>query len=274
MSATINLGPETITRALLANGIVLLVTRTAHTGSLVIHGRLDIGSARDPQDKLGLADFTAGLLNRGTQRRTFAQLHEELESRAASMGFSSGQEGTMFRARALAEDGAFLFGLLAECLSQPLFPAEYTERYRTQLLTALAMRDQEPGDVAGMLLDEMLFPQHPFGRPEDGTMESVKAITREDINAFHRQHYGPARMLVSVAGALEPQQVVELAESTLGTWRSAQQSERLEISAPARLTEQKRRHRFIPEKSQSEVLMANLGPRRADADYQIGRAHV
>ena len=63
--------------------------------------------------------------------------------------------------------------------------------------------------MASLTFDETLFPDHPYGRPEDGYPETVQAITREDILDFHQRHYGPAEMVVVVVGAIAPEQAVE-----------------------------------------------------------------
>jgi zinc protease len=145
-------GPEDITRVELPNGIVMLVRRNDNSPSVVINGYLEAGSLFEPDDRLGLADFVASALMRGTQRRNFQQIYDTLESVGASLGFNGGVHTTGFGGRCLAEDLPLLFDLLAETLTQPAFPEEQVERLRVQILTELAIRAQDTAEMASLLL--------------------------------------------------------------------------------------------------------------------------
>src|SRR5512143_1827385 len=94
-------GPHDITRAELSNGIVVLARANFNSPSVVLSGYMQAGSLSDPRDKLGLADFTASMLMRGTAHRSFQQNYDLLESVGASLGFSGGTHTTSFGGRAL-----------------------------------------------------------------------------------------------------------------------------------------------------------------------------
>jgi zinc protease len=115
-------GPEDITRLELPNGIVVLSRADFNSPSVAISGYLRVGGLLDPDEKLGLADFTASSLMRGTQERDFHQIYDSLETVGASLSIGSGTHTTFFGGKALAEDLAVVLGLLAEALCQPLFP--------------------------------------------------------------------------------------------------------------------------------------------------------
>jgi zinc protease len=106
-------GPDDITRIQLPNGIVVLSRANFNSPSVVVDGYLLAGGLLDPDEKLGLAGFTASMLMRGTQQRSFQEIYGALESAGASLSFGSGIHTTGFNGKALAEDLDMLLSLLA-----------------------------------------------------------------------------------------------------------------------------------------------------------------
>lgn len=260
-------GPQDIFRAQTSNGITVLARANPNSPSIALGGFLHAGSLFDSDEKLGLADFTAASLLRGTAQRDFFQIHDALESIGAGLGFSSGARTTGFSGRALAEDLPLIFELLSEALRQPTFPPDHVERLRTQLLTGLAIREQDTGDRANMAFDEIIYPNHPFGRPDDGYPETVQAITRDDLADFHRRHYGPRGMVLAVVGAIEPLQVLEMVEHFLGDWHNPDQPPLPALPVLAPLDAITRKHVPVIGKSQTDLVIGCHGPARRDADY-------
>jgi zinc protease len=260
-------GTESIDRCVLPNGITLLTYSNFNTHSVNLIGLIEGGGAADPKNKLGLAHFTASMLSRGTQKRNFADYHDLLESRGASLSFSCGTRNTWFRGKALAEDFEMLIDLAAESLQQPSFPAEYVERLRNQLLAGLAIRDQDTSEVASMLFDQSLFPGHPYGDPVDGSMETVKAIQRNDLISFHREHFHPSQMILVAAGAVESRQVSEYVEKFFGYWKNDRVSDFAFPPVPDAPDRIVRNHRALEEKSQTDLQIGTLGPSRLSEDF-------
>jgi zinc protease len=260
-------GPGDITRTVLPNGITLLTRSNFNSPSVFISGYLASGSIFDPLDKLGLADFTALSLMRGTQQHSFQEIYDLLESAGASLGFGASVHNVSFGGRALAEDLSLLLRLLSEILRQPVFPPEHVERLRSQLLTSLAIRNQDTGDLADMVFDEIIFPDHPYGRPEDGHPETIQTITRADLIDFHQRHYGPNRMVVVIAGAVEAQQAIDQVQAALGGWINAALEPHPELPAIQDLPANVRKHIPLPGKYQTDLVLGTLGPRRGSPDF-------
>jgi zinc protease len=200
-------GPDDITRVVLPNGIVILSRANFNSPSVVVNGYIQVGGLFDPDEKLGLSDFTATALMRGTGQHNFQEIYDLLESAGANLGVNGGTHTSSFGGRALAEDLDLLLGLLSEVLRQPVFPPEHVERLRAQILTGLAIRAQDTGEMASLAFDQLVYAGHPYSRPEDGYPETVQAITREDLAAFHRTHFGPRGLVISLVGAVDPQAV-------------------------------------------------------------------
>ena len=141
-------GPDDITREQLENGIIVLARPNFNSPSVVISGYLATGGLFDPDDKLGLADFTASALMRGTAQRDFQSIYDALESAGASLGFNGATHTTSFSGKALTEDLPLLMELLAETLQEPVFPGQQVARLKAQLLTGLAMRAQDTRELS------------------------------------------------------------------------------------------------------------------------------
>ena len=260
-------GPGDIFRAVLPNGIVILSRANFSSPSLVLRGSLLAGALFDPQAQLGLADFTALGLMRGTAQRPFQDIYESLESVGASLSLSGGTHTTAFSGRALAEDLELLFNLLAEVLRQPVFPLEQVERLRAQLLTSLAMRLQDTGEMAALTFDQIVYQDHPYSRPEDGYPETIQAIQRQHLASFHQKHYGPRGMLLAVVGAVQPDRVQEIAAAVLGDWKNPDQPEPPALPGVAPLEGVIRRQVSIAGKSQADIVLGAAGPSRFSDDY-------
>lgn len=260
-------GPEDISRATLPNGIVVLSRSNFNSPSAVVSGYLNAGSIFDSDEKLGLSDFVASALMRGTENLTFEEIYDRLESVGASLGFSAGTITVGFSGRCLAEDLPLLFKLLSDALRRPSFPKKELEKLRAQLLTGLAIRAQDTADQASLAFDEIVYAGHPYRRPDDGYPETVRAITRRDIVAFHQKHFGPRGLTLSVVGAVETEAATSLVEQFMGDWENPSQPELPRLPDIRPLTGIQRKHIPLPGKAQTDILMGAVGPSRTSPDY-------
>jgi len=166
----------------------------------------------------------------------------------------------------LAEDLPLLFNILSRCLRQPVFPTDHVERLRANFMTGFAIRAQDTAEMVSLTFDQLLFPDHPYGRPEDGFPETVKPITREDLVTFHKKHYGPRGLVIVVVGAVSAVKALAEVEKALGDWINPEQPELPQIpavSAPNAV----RRHIALPGKIQTDLVMGTLGPLRKSPDF-------
>ena len=260
-------GPDDVTRVTLSNGITLLTRSNFDSPSVVVSGYLPAGSILDPREKLGLAHFTSLALMRGTGRRSFQEIFDALESAGASLGFGASVHNVSFGGRALTEDLPLLLGMAIEVLNQPTFPAEHVERLRAQLLSGLSIREQDTADRASMAFDEIIFPNHAYGLPSDGYVETIQEIGQADLTDFHARYYGPQGMVMVVVGALEAGEVIEEVERTLGGWRTPNPEVFPDLPDVQPLLEGARRHIALEGKVQTDLVMGTLGPRRGSPDY-------
>jgi len=260
-------GPDDIYRELLPNGITVLTRSNFNSPSVVISGYFDAGALFDPDEKLGLADFVTSALMRGTKKRNFDEIYNILESVGASLGFNTGVQKSGFNGRSLAEDLPLLLNLLAESMTQPAFPKVEMEKLRAQILTGLAISAEDTSDMASETFDKILYKDHPYSRPDEGTSDSIKRITRNDLVKFHRETYGPRGMVIAVVGAVEAEEAVRQVKRALGGWQVKGQKEALPVPDIKPLKKTIQKHHRIAGKSQSDIVIGTNGPRRKEVEY-------
>ncbi len=260
-------GSADILREVLPNGVVVLARANFSGPSVSVGGYLPAGALFETDDKLGLADFVASALMRGTEFHTFDEIYDWLESVGASAGFDAGVHNLNFGGRALADDLPLLLNVFAESLRFPTFPKDELEKLRAQLLTGLSLREQDTYDMASLHFDCMLFKNHPYGRPDDGYVETIQAITRRDIQNFHRACFGPKGMTVAIVGGVEPKKAVEMVWKALGDWNAPRQKTPPELPPHQPVKKTVRHHHRIAGKAQSDLIIGTIGPRRHDPEY-------
>jgi zinc protease len=259
-------GAESTHRTVLANGITTLVYQNMTAESVVIEGILRVGALAESAEQAGLATFTAEMLMRGSERWAFEQIYEELESVGAVLSIGGNRHVSDFSGRALVEDLPLMLDLLSDCLRRPTFPKKQVEQIRGEIITSLQMRANETSQMAGLAFREVLYEGHPYGRSVDGYEDTVGQIGQEDLLAFYQHYYGPAGMIVTVVGAIEPAAAVAQLEAAFGDWQTSQ--EPMPDSPAAGRPETTRRVTVdMPGKSQANVVLGLPGPKRSEPDY-------
>lgn len=264
-------GPETITRRELSNGLVVLVRENHTSPSVVIDGDVRAGALWEPKEKAGLADFTTGALMRGTEHRTFAEIYEQIESVGASLWLSGGTHTCGLSGKALAEDLPLLLEMAADALRHPVFPADQVERLRGELLTHLAIRDDDTRARATQAFFEMAYPGHPYSIDSEGTPETIRALTRDDLAAFHRQQFGPRGMIVTVVGAVQAEETIALVEKYFGDWAVPDQPAEPALPPVAGPAQILSRRVAMPGKTQSDIVLGAPGPARKHPQFMAAR---
>ena len=259
-----------VTRFTLDNGVSVVVQENNANPTFALRASVPAGGVVEPRDKPGLASLAASMLTRGTATRTALEFATALENVGASLGASADALTTMVSGSAQSKDFDLAMDLFAEMLRQPAFPAPDLERVRGQVLAGLVQARDNPDSVASRAFERAVYPAgHPL-RPEtlEEAEQAVRGITRDDLEAFYRQQYGPDHMLVVVAGDVKADRVRAALEARLGGWprnprTTAVPAPDVPLQAePARLTIS------IPDKSQAAILWGHAGGlRRSDPDF-------
>jgi zinc protease len=260
-------GPKDIVRQVLPNGITVLARENFSSPTVVVSGYLYAGAIDVPVDNIGLAGFTSDLLERGTRKRSFAQLYEEIESIAASFSINAGVQTTGFGARGLAEHLPLLLDVLSDVLRNPAFEKDQVEKARAEILTDIQERETDPHRMASLTFRTLAYPkEHPYHWSQTGYRETVECITRDDLVQFHETFFAPQNVVIVVVGAIKAPDAVQAVTVAFGDWQGGRPPQAEIPSAPA-LTERREQRLTIEDKAQSDLVLGWPGPARADPDF-------
>jgi zinc protease len=174
------------------------------------------GANQDPADKPGLANLAAELLDEGAGDLDAKAFHERLEARAISLSFQSGRERFHGSVRTLSENRDEAFALLKLALTAPRFDMEAVERIRQQALAQLKRETTSPNAIASKRWWATAFPDHPYGRPTRGTLESVPLIGPDDLRSFVRHTIARDNLKIAVVGDIDAAALAVLLDRTFG----------------------------------------------------------
>lgn len=174
------------------------------------------GTAYDPPGKEGLAELASGLFDEGAGDLDSAAFQKRLNERGIDFRFSAGQDDFTGDLRFLSQDRDVAADLLSLALTQPRFDPEPLERIRNGLLIEIAQGAGDPGYIAGRNLDEMLLDGHPYGRPGNGTTESVSALTAADLKDFAARRFVRGRLHVAIVGDIDAAAAKAWAQQAFG----------------------------------------------------------
>ncbi len=223
------------------------------------------GAALDPADRLGLAEMAVSLLDEGAGDLDSQSFQRKLNELAVRLRFDVNLDEVTGSLRSLKENQDTAFDLMRLALTSPRFDSDAVERIRNQLLTLLARNAEDPNYIAALGWFHDAFPDHPYGRPVDGTPDSVKAITADDLKAFAKQRLARDNLLIAVVGDITPEELSPLLDKTFGALPEHAAPDVVPEVAPA-----PPKHdltvigRDIP---QSVAVFGEAGIKRDDPDY-------
>ncbi|MCG7392244.1 insulinase family protein [Microvirga sp. ACRRW] len=174
------------------------------------------GSAHDPQDKPGVAQMLARLLDEGAGEYDSDAFQERLAARAIELSFNAGNDAIGGSLKTLVKHADEAFELLRLALVEPRFDKDAIERVRAQTIAGLRYQQNDPGVMATRRFFEEGFANHPYGLPTSGTPESVAAITRDDLIAMHRAMIARGRVKIAVVGAISSDNLSMLLDRVFG----------------------------------------------------------
>jgi len=181
---------------------------------------LGVGSRYEPSTVAGISHFIEHLLFKGTEKR--ARSHDiaaAIEGVGGILNAGTDRELTTYWCKSAAVHFPLVLDVLTDILLHSRFDADEIERERQVIFEEIHMVKDSPHQRVGMLVDELLWPDHPLGRDVAGTVESVGAISRQSLLDFVSERYLPGDAVVSVAGALTHDEVAEAVTAAMVGWR-------------------------------------------------------
>jgi len=205
----------------LSNGLTVLFNERPGLPLVAANLVLHAGSAANPSDRPGLASMTARMLQQGTATRSALQIADRAADLGATLNSGAGADTTGVSTRALTRNFPEALELLADVALHPTLPQSEIERVRSERLTGIVQEKDDPFSLATRVLDLALYgPKHKYGYPDSGTTESIKAITRNDLENFWKQNYYPDDAALIVAGNIKLSVLKPLLEKQFSAWKA------------------------------------------------------
>ena len=251
-------------RSTLPNGARLIVSEQHVLPMVVIQVLVDAGARRDPQGKDGLASLTADLLTEGTRSKSASQIKEAVDFIGAGLDTSADTDFALSSLTVLSKDLDTGLGLLTDVLLHPTFPDAEVKRRREAALASIRASEDNPGTVAQRAFVAAVFRGEPYGHPVIGTAETVRRLTRADVEGFYKQHYRSDDTIIVVAGDVAAADIEQRLRQALQEWPARGAEPFAYPAATARRPEPVRIEKPI---TQANILLGHRGVARDNPDY-------
>lgn len=210
-------------RITLPNGLRIVTAELPHTRSATVSIYVGAGSRYESDPEAGLSHFLEHMLFKGASRRpTAREIAEAIESVGGMHNAATDREVTVYYAKVPHTAAVETIDILADMVRDPVMDGIELEKERHVILEELASVEDSPGELAGILSDEILWPNQPLGRNVGGTPESVRTLPLASVNSYLRAQYVPSNMVLVVAGNVDSNEVVAAAERWLGDMPAAE----------------------------------------------------
>ncbi len=211
-SASSALSKTPIERIVTPKGIEIWLVRTMEFPMLSLQFSFLGGAAQDPADKPGIASLATSLLDEGAGEYDARAFREQLEGNAIEIGFSANRDSVRGSLKTLTDNQDKAFDLLKLALTAPRFDASEIERVRSAILANLRRASTNPGEIAKNTWYARAFPNHPYGRPAAGTLDSVPNITVDDLRGYIRKNLARSNLKVAAVGAIDAATLAKLVD--------------------------------------------------------------
>jgi len=203
----------------LANHTTLVGKSMPVTEVMVVDVWIPTGSRHEAPEAYGMSHFLEHMIFKGTATIAPSEFDRLIEGRGGITNAATSQDYTHYYITVTQSDMAEVLPAFAEMILAPGIPEQELERERLVVLEEMRRAADNPDHCTYQTLMAQLFPDHPYSRPVLGSMDSVAAITAEQMRTYHRQHYCPSQMVVAVAGGMAPETLIPLVEKAFGGFR-------------------------------------------------------
>lgn len=249
----------------LPNGLQVIAVSHHEQPAVSLRLIVRAGGAQDPENRPGLATLAATLLDQGTTTKSAEQVAHAIDSIGGAMGVGAGLDLSSIFAAVMKDSLNVGLDLVADVARNPAFASEEIERQRQQMVSAMKVSYEDPDFIAGVVFDRLVYGFHPYGKPDSGTPESLSAITRADLQEFHKRWFAPNNAILAIVGDVTHEEAFAGAERAFGSWPRAE----LPAAGAAAVPPPTRRVVVIdrPGAVQTEIRVGHVGVPRKHADF-------
>lgn len=198
----------------LKNGLQTVVIERKNVPLVTIQLLINAGARDEQSAKAGLADLTASLLTKGTPTRTAEEIARQIEFLGASVSAGAGWNNSNITISVMSDKLNQVLEIMSDAVQNPSFKQDEIDLLKSQTLDGLAYNLKQPGFLANYVAAKYSFGEHPTG----GTPDSIKAISRNEIAAFHKNCYAPNNAVLIFSGDVSSARANELALKYFGKW--------------------------------------------------------
>ena len=258
-----------IQKQTLSNGLAVWIVEQHEVPLVQVNLIVKAGSAADPAGKYGVGSMTAAMLDEGAGGKSSLELADAVEFLGAQLSTSSTFDYSAVRLSVPVARLADALPLMADVVQRPTFPGAELERLRKERLTRLLQARDDPAAIMEIAFPRLVFgDKHRYGTAAGGGTAEVKALTLDDLRAFHRSYYRPETSTLLVVGDISSGAVMPALERAFGSWKAeGTAGPNTPIPAAAQLT--KRQIYLIdkPGAAQSQIRIGWVGVPRSTPDY-------
>jgi len=254
----------------LPNGLRVIVVERPGLPLLAAELLVRTGAEVDPKDLAGTASLTGSLLTKGTETMTAPQIASAIESLGGSIDSGAHWEASRATIVVMSDKAEPALKILSDVVLHPTFKQEEIDRLKNQTLDGLRVALRQPGSLSQFVVGRALFGDAPYGHSFSGTMESVRAIKRDDILKLYQNYYVPENAALILSGNLTLEQGRKYAEQFFGEWKGSLPSQPPPPSGTAKEWKPGNIVIDMPEAGQAAVTVARPGVKRSSPDYYAG----
>lgn len=256
----------------LSNGARLVTLTMPHVQSVAMGIWATVGSRHEPARLNGISHFLEHLLFKGTPRRSARKISEEIEGIGGDINAQTSEERTCYYATSPAAHFPRVCDVLLDMYVHPKLAQKDVELERGVIAEEIQMYKDEHEQHVQELLQGIFWPNHSLGRPITGTLDSISRMKREDFLAYRSSHYHAGNTLISAAGAVDHQRLVEQVEKSLVPLPPKNPPHRIKTPVVKKDIE------VLFEQRQTEQTQVSLGlpapGAKAAERYAIGLLHI
>ena len=255
----------------LENGLRVIVAERPDLPVIAAYLLIRRGAEVDPAGLAGAASLTGSLLTKGTAKMSAPEIAEAIESLGGSISSGAGWDSASATIAVMSDNAAPALAILADVVLHPAFQQEEIDRLKRQRTDGIRVALQQPGSLASYVTTRVVFGDTAYGHPVGGTIESLRAIRRDDIVKLYEASYAPANATLIFSGNLTAAQGRGYAEKFFGQWKG--RAPAAKESAPVVAKDDwKPSHLVIdmPQAGQAAVVIAKPAIKRNVPEYYAG----
>ncbi|MEV8536864.1 pitrilysin family protein [Streptomyces sp. NPDC051211] len=201
-------GIGTVRRTVLPGGLRIVTETLPSVRSATFGIWVNVGSRDETPALNGATHYLEHLLFKGTKKRSALDISAALDAVGGEMNAFTAKEYTCYYARVLDTDLPLAIDVVCDMLTGSLVLESDVDAERGVILEEIAMTEDDPGDMVHDLFAETMFGDSPLGRPVLGTVDTINALTRDQIARFYKKHYDPTHLVVAAAGNVDHAKLV------------------------------------------------------------------